>query len=97
MKFRSLSQVRQFVHVLDEWAKLAPDTNGSVFGSGWLSHDRSDLPYFPPMQKTSGFSIGLFTGLAWRISAGFVGPLKVGFLHTADFWRIAQMSGLWDA
>jgi hypothetical protein len=49
------------------------------------------------MQKTSGFSIGLFTGLAWRISAGFVGPLKVGFLHTADFWRIAQMSGLWDA
>ena len=34
----------------------------------------SDLPCFPPMQKTSGFSIGLFTGSAWRISAGFVGP-----------------------
>jgi hypothetical protein len=49
------------------------------------------------MQKTSGFGIGLFTGLAWQISEGFVGRLKVGFLHTADFWRIAQMSGLWDA
>ena len=28
---------RSVVHVLDEWAKLAPDTNGSVFGSDWLS------------------------------------------------------------
>ena len=24
---------RSVVHVLDEWAKSAPDTNGSVFGS----------------------------------------------------------------
>ena len=30
-------QGSRFVHVLDEWAKVAPDTAGSVFGSDWLS------------------------------------------------------------
>jgi hypothetical protein len=30
-------QAGPVVHVLDEWAKLPPDTIGSVFGSDWLS------------------------------------------------------------
>ena len=39
---------RPIVHVLDEWAKSAPDTNGSAFGSDWLSQtDRICLILVP--------------------------------------------------
>ena len=61
---------RSVVHVLDEWAKLAPDTNGRVFGSDWLSRTDLDLPYFPRMQKTSGYRIGFAALLGMKDFSG---------------------------
>ena len=75
-----LNQVRQSIlHVLDEWAKVIPVPSGAHLAAQAGSARSIEFASFPPMQKTSGFSIGLFTGSAWRISAGFVGPAEGRF------------------
>ena len=61
------------------------DTTGRAFGRPDCLSKTDWIWRFPPMQKTSGFGIRISGRLGWRISAGFHGAARDGFLHRGNF------------
>jgi hypothetical protein len=69
---------RSVVLVLDEWAKLAPDTNRSVFGSDWLS-ETNRICLISTYAEDEWLRHRNQPPAEWRISAGFRGSVTDGF------------------
>jgi hypothetical protein len=75
-----------------ESGQAGRSSTSSMNGREWP--DRSDLPAFHPMQKTSGYGIGNPADREWRISAGYRGSLEGGFSAWASNGVLRRGEGL---